>query len=176
MLNSTEEQRANLRALADYLNTGVTEYEFQMKKYAQRNDTLCGTAACAAGHLPFVLGKEKEVFGQSLPEAVKEDRSGFIRLSDKIIKFTEQHTGLLSQFNAAWDFLFGGNWPNDPRKAAARIYWLLENEVVPPKELWDSTKEPWNNPAPLPVITSAKESIDEETGEESSAAAAPCCT
>ena len=145
-MTTTEQKRANLKALADYLDTGITEYEFGMADFWTEND--CGTVACAVGHAPFVLGLEKP--------------SGHYSW----LHFGEEH--LVDSKNCMGTakiggWMFSGGWENTDntaRGAAARIYWYLEHGVP------DDWRDQMLGRAPLcytvkprPVVTPAKERV-----------------
>lgn len=57
----TDQQKNNLKKLADYLLSGKLKAEFDMEVYEKQigiNNKPCGTVACAAGHGP-IIGIEK---------------------------------------------------------------------------------------------------------------------
>jgi len=167
MIYHTPDQRAAFRALADYLNTGLPEYTFRMRAYVETRPE-CGTCACALGHLPYVLGREREVFdGARLNEFLIAQEESLLfadnNASDRIVAFGQRTLGL-NRFQEAFCFLFGGTWPDDPRLAAARIYYYLERGT-PDHYRWPSPAEPWNNPAPLPFIAQAQAATKEHHNE-----------
>lgn len=119
--NLTDEQRANLAKLADYLAALPADYEhFDMSSFyadekgygysllSQRAKTpACGTVACAAGH----------GIAAGVP-ARDEDHDMWYLYS----------TRAFCPEGGAWDWCFEGDWEvtdNTPAGAAARIRYLL---------------------------------------------------
>lgn len=120
-LQQTDEQRENLLALAEYLDTGITEYAFDMRSYFQP-DPDCGTVACALGHAPYVLGHSVNITGTSV-------RVGSGRLNWEMYSYSVFG---IRHGSDEWDWCFHGFWvrsDNTPRGAAARIYYMLEHGV-----------------------------------------------
>lgn len=118
-----EEHKNNLLTLAKYLEKLPENYEhFNTSRYYQTNisnnypkDTIecnlskCGSSACALGHgilagIPWPEGKEGDWYS-----------------------YGKEQFGI-EPYTREWSFLFGVNWPNDPKKAAERIYYLLEGK------------------------------------------------
>lgn len=108
----TQEQKNNLRKLSDFLLSGISHDGFDMEMY--RNETKCGTVACAAGHGPLA-GIEK------LPT---ENWSAYC------YRAFGAGVGLVSLTSLKmWTWLFGSEWKdtdNTPEGAAIRIQILLD--------------------------------------------------
>ncbi len=113
----TDEQRANLHKLADYLDI-VAQKRFDMFDYARyrgrasekpadREVLHCSTVCCALGNGPRA----------GIPALVAE----------YWWTYSSRAFGLRAD-SGAWDWCFDLNWryiDNTPRGAAARIRWLL---------------------------------------------------
>lgn len=122
----TDEQRGNLAALAEYLESGPA-LRFDMARFAadgERHEIdpeamlRCGTAACALGHGPFA----------GLPAKRQEEWKDYA-----FRVFGVGPTDIGSQ-SPAFLWMFGGAWAeidNSPDGAAARIRWFLRNGVPP---------------------------------------------
>ena len=136
-----EQQRANLKKLADYLAALPEGYgHFNMWVYMKHNgdevnpqdlDTICypcGTVACAAGHGPAA--------GIAVPEGVDDWNSYCHEV------FDADPLGEAAQ-QSVYTWLFTGAWKdtdNTPQGAAKRIYYYLEHDVPHnyTKQLYDS--------------------------------------
>lgn len=148
-MTTTEQKRANLKALADYLDTGITEYEFGMAQFWEEHE--CGTVACAVGHAPFVLGLPVPV-----APLARSAKNWAVFAEDRLLP-----SGYIE--DCEFDWMFGEFWvrtDNTARGAAARIYWYLEHGVP----------DDWHGQMfgdaplcytvkPLPEITPAKEAV-----------------
>lgn len=113
-------QRNNLIMLAEYLDTGVTEYKFDMKYFFHKE---CGTVACAIGHLPFLLGHK------AFPHGVYVSLRSSLQV---FIYYGEYAKAFLGVEKREWEWLFSADWvwvDNTARGAAARIYKMLESGV-----------------------------------------------
>lgn len=115
----TEQQRSNLKKLADYLLHGVRGSVFTMRHFDIRHtrgpgEVTCGTAGCAVGHGPYAGIPKLE------PEKWTEySRREFIN--------DNSFTGI-----KAWDFCFHSIWSghdNTAEGAARRLLYLLEHGV-----------------------------------------------
>lgn len=113
-------QISNFKALADYLDTGITEYGFDMGVWMEVTD--CGTVACAGGHAPFVLGFKHRFNGDEIEvDGYGKDWGCFL-----------QHHFSSGFFSNNFSWVFDGVWyevDNTARGAAARIYYMLENGI-----------------------------------------------
>lgn len=119
--NLGQEQRKNLKLLADYLYALPEDYEhFTMELFNVDTDspyevksTSCGTVACAVGHMPYVEGMPS-------PEPFE----GWVVYSSRVL--------LGGNYDCSeeilWEFLFSGGWvsyDNTTKGAAKRIYYVL---------------------------------------------------
>lgn len=136
----SEQHRANLKRLADYLIALPEDYEhFNMglynhkreKDYPLRMTTFeeatiqtvpeCGTIACAIGHC----------HDAGLPVLPFEASNNAVDW----VKTTQQNFGIdiaVAELEKVWDWCFSSNWSykDDTHQGAAkRIYWFLENGV-----------------------------------------------
>lgn len=113
----TEEQRVNLRKLADYLDTlepkrfnmgHFAEYQGRLLGAYEPETNLCGTVCCALGNGP---------------------RAGFPPLGNELWpEYAERIFGLPD--GSRWEWCFSGQWEetdNTATGAAARIRWMLDN-------------------------------------------------
>ena len=119
----TNEQRANLKKLADYLATGKTAMQFGMMIFCASDDVddnlidhasdyKCGTVGCAVGHGPYAGIQPK--FGED-----------WLAYSERV--FTGDDDDL-------WMWLFDASWTRVDNTAigvAKRIYWFLNGENTP---------------------------------------------
>lgn len=117
-LHLTDQQRQNYQELAEYLDTGITEYGFDMMDYFIQDENRCGTVACALGHAPFVLGIDNPFLsGSTIDES----------------EWVNQHFGTYDYCESpVYGWCFSSFWAevdNTSRGAAARIFYMLENGV-----------------------------------------------
>lgn len=137
----TEEQRANLKKLADYLATGQTAMKFDMSDYCRKPidpkkakelrvslsymDTVfiqnaeCGTVACAIGHGPAA----------GIPSHVND--AGWWDYTSRAFGIQPGHEELDDDL---WAWMFSSEWKdtdNTPQGAAARIRWFLDHDCAP---------------------------------------------
>lgn len=145
-LHLTDQQRQNYQELAEYLDTGITEYGFDMMHYFVKDENSCRTIACAIGHAPFVLGIDNPFLTDST-----------IDESEWVIEHfgTYDHCG-----SPAYGWCFSPDWvdvDNTPRGAAARIFYMLENGAPRNyKEQAYGSADPSYTAKPLPVIEPTK--------------------
>lgn len=110
----TEQQRENLKKLADYLAALPDDYkQFEMRAFSSENDdegppikVVCGTAGCAVGHGPNAGLSQKR-------------HKNWLDYCDHYFVYSE---------SPAFDWMFGGDWStsdNTPQGAAERIYIYL---------------------------------------------------
>lgn len=131
----SEEQRANLTRLADFLESGEIEYTFDMSVYYSHRTQVeetwrwtfkrhaevydCNTVACAVGSGPAI--------GLQVLESEKATFKVNWRLYSNRVFGTGADTNV-----RAHDFMFSGNWfsvDNSPEGAAKRIRYALEHGV-----------------------------------------------
>jgi len=125
-LQATEEQRANLKQLADYLASGELKAPFDMEDYTTMTNR--GEGHCAAGQAPLA-GIDKHVgeawlryVNRALVKAIKQDEY-FITAAD-----------ITDDFH----YLFSYLWmkvDNTPEGTARRINYVLENGIP---ENWEN--------------------------------------
>lgn len=124
---STEEQRANLMILAEFLD-GLEAPQFYMGSFSMRpcydgsvmkyypGAHTCGTVCCAVGWAPAALGlPEKDLLGMTWDE-----------VSDKYLGLSYEETDVVYEDLGVteWDLLFGDEWAgyeSFPEQAADRI-------------------------------------------------------
>ena len=100
----TDEQRANLTKLADYLCNLPDDYQhFNMSYFVSE----CGTSACAVGHGPAA----------GIP--LKKD--------DNWLTYSYENFCFSGAF---WRYMFGSDWPNCPKAAAHRIWEVINREIT----------------------------------------------
>lgn len=106
----TDEQRDNLRKLADYLDSGKLKAKFDMDRFSElriNSEQTCGSVGCAIGHGPYV-------------GIIKEAEENWYEYAERVF-------GMVP---ARWAWLFSSNWKdvdNTPEGAAARIRYYLEH-------------------------------------------------
>lgn len=114
----SDEHRANLITLRDYLRQPVLKADFNMALYCEesgeeRYRTDCGSVGCAIGHGPHA----------GIPKLCDEDWDRYARRA-----FGDATS------NAGWDWCFSPNWKiydNTPQGAADRIDWMMTHGGVP---------------------------------------------
>lgn len=143
MYELTEENKSNLKKLADYLSALPEEYShFDMETFYRRiiidhyekynfknfdDGTYlneCGTVACALGHGPAA--------GIEVGDSTNWYAYG--------LKFIEEN----SSNEQVWGFLFSVEWvkiDNTPQGAAKRIYWILDGNKIPVRNDWEDWEE-----------------------------------
>jgi hypothetical protein len=153
----TNEMRANLAKLANYLDTLPDDYpHFEMATYlyhqgphsynperalAEGKDDVylndCGTVACMVGHGPAAgipIDRERDIYEEHEWNE-KETELVFVKrvnwdsyVERELIAGTDEVNWSL------FSFLFGGIWThrdNTPRGGAARIRYALAGETIP---------------------------------------------
>lgn len=116
----TEEQRYNLKTLADYLLSDALKSDFTMSYFCSYSPlgygvSTCGTVGCAVGHGPFA----------GVPKDPDEKWSAY---SYRMFIDTE----IDNAADLAWDFCFSNIWSaydNTPQGAGHRILYLLKHGV-----------------------------------------------
>lgn len=115
----TQEQRNNLKKLADFIRT-VPQEKFSMFAYRGDEDEFtheCNTIGCALGYAPQVLYDNL----QDVPK-YPDSRIRFEKISDEKL-------GIIS-FSYAFAWMFSLRWTgvdNTPTGAADRIEWFLNH-------------------------------------------------
>lgn len=135
-------QQRNLIRVALYLLKGKSPVNFDMEMYilasipagkchhfgscdqevlkGYKHINECGTSCCFAGHGPLALGTE-DINEDTTWEEYVHNTFGVGFDYDVFTRGQRE----------AWEFLFDGSNPNDPRKAAFRAAVFLETRKVP---------------------------------------------
>lgn len=131
--SGTDEQRANLLKLAEYLERPQLQAKFDMRAFTQFPEdaftpmTECGSVGCAVGHGPY---------------------AGVPKLPDE---FWDQYSErAFTDDSNEWRWLFSFRWrsaDNTPFGAASRIRWLLD------KGLPENWEEQLDGKVPLCYVT-----------------------
>ena len=117
-IDITEEQRDNLKKLADYLLSGNLRAEFDIGRFADsfnQTQTNCGTVGCAIGHGPDA-------------GIVKWKNEDWVKYSFR--NFGSEYDPF--QEDELFDWCFSSDWENidnTPDGAAKRILYMLEKGI-----------------------------------------------
>ena len=109
---------------------------YSVRYYKEEN--TCHTAACFAGHMPFLGIKELEPIDSDF-ETKKKYVDGKIikRFALSYEDYTERLFDLDWRDNeGGWSFIFGPYWPDDKKEILDRVLYLKENKKVPHVEEW----------------------------------------
>lgn len=133
-IDITQEQRDNLKKLADYLLSGNLRAEFDMENFSESHQhpdsKTCGSVGCAVGHGPYA-------------GIMKDEYETWNSYSSRVFG-----CGVISTNHMLFTWCFDSDWKvvdNTSKGAAKRVLYVLKNGVPVNYlgQLYDDIKLPY---------------------------------